>query len=371
MIHYIWQEPDWPHFRWQSDLLLGPLGKARLRQGKLLGEMSGLGFNLGLETRCEILIEETIQTAAIEGEQYERQAVRSSIARRLGMPAAALPRADRHADGLVDVLLDATGNFNSPLTVNRLHGWQAALFPTGYSGLRRIAVGKFRHGAPMQVVSGPIGQETVHYEAPPSRQVGREIDLFLKWWDESRGHIDGLLRAGIAHLWFVTIHPYDDGNGRLARAITDMALAGDEKNSTRFYSLSAQIMAEREGYYHILEQTQRGDLDITPWLAWFLACFTSALDRSYAFLDITLQKARFWKIHTKPLAERQRKVVNKLLDAGPGGFAGGLTTRKYVSMAKVGRATAYREISDLLAKGLLSINQGKGRSVSYDLIWPE
>jgi Fic family protein len=319
------------------------------------------------------LTEEAVKTAAIEGESLDRGSVRSSVARRLGLPTAGLPPAPRHVDGLVEVLLDATLSYNLPMTAERLKGWQAALFPTGYSGLHRIRVGDWRAtGEPMQVVSGPVGHEKVHYEAPSGERVQAEMTRFLDWWDDPPAGMDGLVRAGVAHFWFVTVHPFEDGNGRLARALTDMALAQDEKLSARFYSLSSQVMAEREAYYAILEKTQQGDGDITAWLEWFLGCFERAVAGSETLLAGVLLKARFWQRHAGVnLTDRQRKVLNRLLDAGPGGFEGGMTTRKYASLTGVSKATAQRELADLVDQGLLRPNPGGGRSVSYDVAWEE
>lgn len=372
LAHYIWQEKEWPHFTWRSDVLLAALSRCNFRRGQLLGRVATLGMEMGREAQAEVLAAEVMQTSAIEGRLLSPASVRSSVARRLGLPDAGLSRQDRYAEGLVDVLLDATLHHDRPLTVQRLHGWQAALFPTGYSGLHRIAAGAFRSGAVMQVISGPIGREKIHFEAPPASAVEGDILQFLDWWRESRGTMDGILRAAVAGFWFVTIHPYEDGNGRLARAITDMALAQDEEQGMRFYSLSAQIMEERDGYYDILEASQKGGLDITAWLAWFFGCFERAVAGSDLLIGKVLHKAVFWERHRHvPLTDRQRKVVNRLLDAGPGGFSGGLTTRKYAGMTRASRATSYREISDLLGKGILAQNPGKGRSVSYDLAWPE
>lgn len=367
---YVWQREGWPGFRWKSEVLLPLIGKARREQGKLLAQAGGLGVKLGLEARAEVLIEEAVQTAAIEGERLNRESVRSSVARRLGLKSVGLKPAERAVDGLVDVLLDATRNFEKPLTATRLKGWQAALFPTGYSGLKRVRTGRWRGNEPMQVVSGALGREKVHYEAPPGGRVEREMKSFLAWWQSSRDREEGLLRAGIAHFHFVTVHPFEDGNGRIARALTDMALAQDEKSATRCYSLSSQIMIERDGYYRVLERCQKGDGDITEWLLWFLECHARAVEGAEKLIADILAKAGFWQSHDQTrLNERQRKVVNRLLDAGRGGFEGGLTTRKYVSMAKVSRVTAYREISNLLEMGILRQSPAKGRSVSYDLKW--
>ncbi len=369
MAQYIWQLQNWTDFRWSSEMLLGPLGQARKSQGRLLGEAE----YLGLEMQAEVLTEEAFTTAAIEGEPLDRSSVRSSVARRLGLPTAGLPATERHVDGLVDMLVDATVNHERPLTQERLKGWNAALFPTGYSNLVKITVGQWRLGTePMQVVSGPTGKEKVHYEAPPSDRLDMEMDRFLMWWTARSRQLDGIIRAALAHFWFVTIHPFDDGNGRIARAITDMALAQDEKTGLRLYSMSAQIAAERDDYYDILERTQKGDGDITEWHVWFLGCLEKAVRRSEKEVQHAVIKARFWQ-HFVVYAfnERQKKVINRLLNAEPGGFEGGLTNRKYKGMTKVSRETAKRDIADLVEKGGLVRNPGGGRSISYELVWPE
>ncbi len=368
-MRYLWQQEGWHNLVWQNDRLMQALGHARLTQGKLLSKLAGLGFQLDLEARAEILVDETIQTAAIEGEHLNGDSVRSSVARRLGLPSAGLPQPARHIDGLVEVLLDAVTNYDTPLTCERLKGWQAALFPTGYSGMKRIKVGQWRGPGPMQVVSGPMGKETLHFQAPPSDRIETEMARFLEWWEESRGKVEGLLRAGIAHFKFVTIHPFEDGNGRIARAVTDMALARDEGIKRRFYSLSGSIMPERNDYYHYLEYCQKGEGDITEWLLWFLGCMERGMESTRLLIAGVLAKAAFWQKNAGvSMTANQRKVVNRLLDAEPQGFEGGMTTRKYVSLARVSRATAYREISDLVDKGILAPNQGKGRSISYRLV---
>jgi Fic family protein len=367
----IWQHENWPRLSWESEPLLPLISQARLAQGKLLTKVASLGFHLSREAQADILTEEAVKTSAIEGERLNRESVRSSVARHLGLPAAGLAPADRSVDGLVEVLLDATRNYDKPLTAARLKRWQAALFPTGYSGLRKIRTGNWR-GAEhaMQVVSGVFGREKVHYEAPPEKKIDQEIKRFISWWDASLKNEDGLLRSGLAHFYFVTIHPFEDGNGRVARALTDMALAQDEKLSTRYYSLSSQIMEDRDDYYAVLEAAQKGRGDVTAWLKWYLRCHTRAVEKTEKIISGVLAKAGFWHHHIQTdINERQRKVVNPLLDAGRGGFQGGLTTRKYVSMAKVSRATAFREIADLLEKGVLRQNPSKGRSVNYDLDW--
>jgi Fic family protein len=325
MPHYIWQSPGWPNLRWQSERLLTPLGRARLAQGKLLNQASALGFGLGKQAQAEILTEEAVKTAAIEGESLDRGSVRSSVARRLGLPTAGLPPAPRHVEGLVEVLLDVTLNYLLPLTEERLKGWQAALFPNGFSRLHRIRAGDLRKaGEAMQMVAGPVGRERVHFAAPQGEKVDAGISQLLEWWATSDEAMDGLLRAGVVHFWFVIVLPFEDGNGPLARALTDMALAQDEKLPARFYSLSSQIMAEREAYYAVLEQTQKGDGDITAWLEWFLGSFERVVASSETLLASVLLKARFWQRHAGAnLSELQRKVLNRLLDAGPGGFEGG------------------------------------------------
>ncbi|ABQ27240.1 Fic family protein [Geotalea uraniireducens] len=305
MIQYIWQRPEWPKFTWDDARLLTPLGECRLLQGKLLTKVSTLGLSLEHQAQAEILVEEAIKTAAIEGEQLDVRSVRSSVARRLGLPSAGLP-VDRRIDDLVSVLLDATQNFEKPLTKERLWGWQAALFPSGYSGMHRIKVGGWQDSSePMRVVSGSIGREKIHYEAPPAKILKTEMERFFSWWKESTANVEGIIRAAIAHFWFVTIHPFDDGNGRIARVLTDMALAQDDKQHNRYYSLSTQIMAERETYYTILENTQKGNGDITDWLVWFLECFARAIERSETILAGVFMRAEFWRKHAEvTLSER-------------------------------------------------------------------
>lgn len=373
--HYIWQYPSWPAFQWDSKVLLKSLGECRFQQGSLLSQMRDLGFEVRQQARAEVLIEETLKTSEIEGVRLDARAVRSSVARRLGLPAAGLPQVNNPlADGVVEILLDATQNHAIKLTAKRLFGWHAALFPIGYSGMHKIRVAAWRDDrkGPMQVVSGPIGREKVHYQAPPAERLKEEMKRFFSWWDKSRNEMDGILRAGIAHLWFAAVHPFDDGNGRIARTITDMALAQDENLATRCYSLSSQIMAERDAYYAVLEHTNKRDGDITQWLKWFLECVFRAIVRSDRLLSSVMQKADFWKHHAQTgLNPRQRKALNRLLDAGPGGFEGGLTNRKYAGIAHVSRATAQRELADLVKKGILRPNPGGGRSASYDLVWGE
>ncbi len=367
---YIWQFAKWPHFSWRADALLAPLSQARKAQGHLLQAAAALGLDTARTSVSEILIEETVNTAAIEGEKFSLEAVRSSVARRLGLPTAGLPKPSKEIDGLVDVLLDATTQHEKLLTAQRLKAWQAALFPTGYSGLYKIRTGQWRGPAPMRVVSGAPGHERIHFEAPPHDRLPGEMKHFLDWWGHSPSAMDGVLRAAVAHFYFVTLHPFEDGNGRIARALTDMALAQDDKKTQRVYSLSSRIMTERNAYYETLERTQKGNLDITPWLLWFLECFQHALQDSDRLLQTSIKKAHFWHSPTAlDVNARQRKVINKLLDAGPGNFKGGLTTRKYIAMTKVSRATAFREMSDLVEKKILKPNTAAGRSAAYEFHW--
>lgn len=367
---WIWQEPDWPHFRWDGAHLAPWLARARLAQGKVLGATRLLDPNLTREAVATILVEDGLTTSAIEGERLDVDAVRSSVARHLGLPTTGLPAPPRAVDGLIDVLLDATRHHDTPLTAERLFGWQAALFPTGYSGLHAIQVGKLRGSEPMQVVSGAIGREKVHFVAPPRSGLKAGLDRFLAWFNAPPTNLDGLVRAGLAHLWFVTLHPFEDGNGRLARAITDMALSQDERQPMRLFSLSAQILRERESYYGILEHTQRGGLDVSDWLAWLLAQVESAATAAEQTVANTLSKARFWLRHqATDINDRQRKVLNRMLDVGPGEFEGGMNTRKYMSLTKTSRATAYRELADLVEKRCLHPTGKGGRSSGYEIAW--
>jgi Fic family protein len=372
---YIWQFPTWPEFRWDSTVLLKLLGDCRFQQGSLLAQMRELGFEVQQQARAEVLIEEALKTSEIEGVRLDMRAVRSSVARRLGLPSAGRPEVnDSLADGVVEILLDATQNHGRKLIAGRLFGWHAALFPTGYSGIHKIRVAAWRDDrqGPMQVVSGPIGREKVHYQAPPADRLKDEMKRFFRWWHKSRNEMDGILRAGVAHLWFVAVHPFDDGNGRIARTLTDMALAQDENLATRCYSLSSGIMAERDAYYKILERTNKQDGDITEWLRWFLTSMSRAVLNSNRLLSSVMQKARFWKRHAQAdLNNRQRKALNRLIDAGPGGFEGGLSNRKYAGMTHVSRATAQRELADLVKKGILRQNPAGGRSASYSLVRDE
>ena len=367
---YIWERRNWFDFTYDEAALLRPLSELRKAQGMLIGKTSSLDLKLETEAQAAVLVEEAFRTAEIEGQALNRDAVRSSVAVRLGLPEGVGP-VDRNAEGLVEVLLDAVRFHDRPLTLKRLNSWQAALFPTGYSGLKRIRVGRLRGMESMQVVSGPIGKETVHFEALPRERLEEEMRAFLTWWNDSYERMDGILRAAAAHLRFVTIHPYEDGNGRLARALTDMALTQDEKSRIRFYSVSSQIMRVRNDYYRVLEDVQRGRRNATAWFLWFVACVHAAIDHSADLISGVLMRAEFWnKYRQIDLSAHQKKVITHLLKAGPGGFEGGLTTRKYGAIAKVSRATAYREINDLMKKEVLRQPEGKGRSVHYEPAWP-
>ncbi len=368
---YIWEHKNWFDFKYNESRLLEPLGRLRVLQGKLLGRVASLDIKLETEAQADVLVEEAVRTAEIEGQKLNRDLVRSSVAVKLGLPAG-VGAHDRNIDGLVSVLLDAVRFHDKPLTLERLNGWQAALFSAGYSGLRKIRTGKLRGNEPMQIVSGPIGKEKVHFEALPKERLDEEMRLFLKWWNFSSGCTDGILRAAAAHLRFVTIHPYEDGNGRLARALTDMALAHDEKLKVRFYSVSSEIMRTRKEYYKILEDVQRCRADVVEWYLWFIQCVTASIEHSQDIIANVLARVDFWNQHAQTqLNERQKKIVNRILEAGPGNFTGGLTTRKYVSITRASRATAFREIADMLSKKVLRKLPGKGRSVRYDLVWPQ
>jgi len=369
-MRYIWERKNWHDFRYDNELLLKPLGRLRVMQGKLLGRIESLGIKLETQAQGAVLVEEAVKTAQIEGEKLDREIVRSSVAMRLGLPNGIGPR-DRNVDGLLDVLLDAVRFNDRPLSLRRINGWQAALFPSGYSGLRKITTGRMRGSEPMRIVSGPIGKEKVHFEALPGERLDEEMRLFLKWWNSSLGNMDGILRAAAAHLRFLTIHPYEDGNGRLARALTDMALSQDENSKIRYYSVSSEIMRSRNKYYKVLEDVQRCRIGTAEWFLWFIDCISDAIKNSDDVISDIFIKINFWKEHSQEdLNRRQRKVIDRMLEAGPGKFIGGLTTRKYMGIGKTSRATAYREIAELLKKKIIRHSSGKGRSVRYDLIWP-
>jgi Fic family protein len=369
IMRYIHELANWPAFRWDHQVLAAPLAAVRHRQGRLIGRMEGLGFPLRSEAVLDTLTEDVLKSSEIEGAILDRDQVRSSIARRLGMEIGGLIPADRDVEGVVEMMLDATQNYEQELTDERLFGWHAALFPTGRSGMHRITVGAWRddRSGPMQVISGPVGRERVHYEAPKAARVAEDMKAFLFWFNGQDG-IDPVLKAGVSHLWFVTIHPFDDGNGRIARAIADMQLARSEQSPQRFYSMSAQIRLERKAYYECLESTQRGDLDVTDWLTWFLACLSRAFDGAESILAGVLRKARFWKEHAgDPLNDRQRGMLNRLLD----GFEGKLTSSKWAAIENCSPDTALRDITDLLARGILVKDEGGGRSTSYSLVADE
>lgn len=356
---------DWPRFHWNAETLAEPLASVRHRQGRVIGHMEALGFNLRQEAVLQTLTADVIESSEIEGEKLDAGQVRSSIARRLGMDIGGIKPADRHVEGAAEMMLDATRHYDYPLTEDRLFAWHAAIFPTGRSGMTKIKTGAWRDDktGPMQVVSGPIGKEHVHYEAPKASRVPREMKAFLKWFGSGE-RMDPVLKAGLAHLWFVTIHPFADGNGRIARAIADMALARSEDSPQRFYSMSAQVRQERNAYYDILERTQKGTLDVTPWMEWFLGCLGRAIDGAQAILGAVLTKARFWeRIRDVPLNERQLLIVNRLLD----GFEGKLTSSKYAALAKCSQDTAHRDILALVERRILVQNPEGGRSTSYSL----
>ncbi|OZA30072.1 MAG: cell filamentation protein Fic [Hydrogenophilales bacterium 17-61-9] len=367
MATYIWQLPEWPNWTFDAARLAAPLASVCYAQGRLLGRMESLGFKLRDEAWLQTLTQDVLKTSEIEGERLDTGQVRSSIARRLGLDVGALAPVDRHVEGIVEVMLDATQHFNQPLTAQRLFAWHGALFPTGRSGLVEIRVAAWRDDAtgPMQVISGPIARERVHYTAPPADRLDGEIKQFLHWFEQHSNQLDDVIKAGLAHLWMVTLHPFDDGNGRIARAVGDMALARSEQVPQRFYSLSAQLQQERSDYYDILERTQKGSLDVTEWLLWFLACLQRAIARAEDTLSGVLMKARFWeRFARKPMNERQVKVLNLLLD----GFDGKLTTSKWAKLARCSQDTAYRDILALIALGALVKAAEAGRSTHYELV---
>ena len=362
---YIHQLREWPRFDWREESLAQPLAGVRYRQGRMIGHMEALGFEFRQEAVLHTLAEDVIKSTEIEGEKLDAAQVRSSIARRLGIDIGALRPADRAVEGVVEMMLDATHHYDQPLTADRLFGWHASLFPTGRSGLTRITAGAWRNDSngPMRVVSGPIGREHVHFKAPPAGRLRREMRTFLDWFNKPTA-LDPVLKAAQAHLWFVTIHPFDDGNGRLARAIADMSLARSENSPQRFYSMSAQIQQERAAYYDSLERTQKGTMDITHWMDWFLGCLGRAIDGAQTALAAILSKARFWDAMAGvAINERQRLVLNRLLD----GFEGKLTTSKYAKLAKCSPDTALRDILALVERGILLRGTERGRSTGYAL----
>jgi len=353
----------WPAFQWDEAGLASRLAAIRHAQGRLLGRMDGLGFRLRGEANLAVMTAEVVKTSAIEGEILDDRQVRSSLARRLGIKTAGIVPVPRAVDGVVEMMIDATRKYNEPLNAERLFGWHAALFPTGRSGIRRITVGAWRsaEAGPMQVVSGILGREKVHFEAPEAARVPAEMNAFLEWFNVDP-RTDPVIKAALAHFWFVTIHPFEDGNGRIARAITDMALARSDSSADRFYSMSAQIEAERKDYYAVIEQSQKGTLDVTGWLSWFVDCLGRSLDRAEEILSAVLFKARVWqRVGNAHINNRQRKIINQLLD----GFEGNLNTSKYAKLTHCSSDTALRDIQELLDRGVFLRNPGGGRSASY------
>jgi Fic family protein len=361
---YIHELKNWPKFFWNHEKIGNLLIQLRHEQGRLMGGMESIGFHLREETVLETLTRDVVKSSEIEGEILDQTLVRSSVARRLGMESGA-DTVDKNIEGVVEMVLDATQKFDQPLTQERLFDWHAALFPTGRSGFKKIRIGAWRTG-PVQVISGLPGKEKIHFEAPPANRVDHEMSLFLDWLNQEKT-IDLVLKAAIAHLWFVTIHPFDDGNGRIGRAIADFLLARSEKSSHRFYSLSAQIQRERKEYYAHLEQAQKGDLTITLWIEWFFGCLHRAIESAVFTLDAILHKTQVWEaLANIPLNDRQRKMINRLLD----GFEGKLTSSKWAKIAKCSQDTAYRDILDLLDRGILTKNAEGGRNTSYALVIP-
>ncbi len=362
---YIYQRKQWPNFTWNHETILGLLSEVRHMQGKVTGKMEALGFALRNEASLETLTLDVLKTSEIEGEILRPDQVRSSLARKLGLNIAGLVPSDRHVDSVVEMMLDATQHYNKTISFKRLALWHAALFPTGASGMYKILVSKLRDDStgPMQVVSGPLGKERVHFQAPDALVLKKELNYYLKWLNTNH-QTDLVLKAALAHLWFVTLHPFEDGNGRIARAITDLLLARSDGMSHRFYSMSAQIRVERKGYYDILEKTQKGTLDVTEWIVWFLHCLLHALKASDTLLTKVLNKHRFWNKHATSLFNsRQLKMVNKLLD----GIFGNLNSSKWAKMSKCSADTALRDIHDLIEKGILVKNKAGGRSTQYEL----
>jgi len=363
--NYIWQHDDWPNWRYDLAALADPMARVARAQGVLLGRLADAGLALRAQANLSTLTDDVVKTSEVEGESLNVESVRSSLARRLGVDIGATAPADRHVDGVVEMVLDATGNADAPLTRERLFGWHAALFPTGFSGLSKIRIGAWRddsRGA-MQVVSGPVGNWRVHYEAPSADRLDAEIGRFLDWLNGEPGE-PALIRAGIGHLWFVTLHPFEDGNGRIARAVGDLLLTRADGSPMRYYSLSAQIQRDRRAYYDILERTHKGAMDITDWLSWFLDALNRAVQAAHATLDAGLARARFWQNCAGiPMNPRQVRLLNMLLD----GFTGRLTSSKWAAIAGCSQDTALRDISELLARGLLRRTSAGGRSTAYEL----
>lgn len=364
-LKYIYEHKNWPELIWHQSDLLPLLEGIRLKQGQLIGKMEALGFSIKTEALLQTLTEDVLKTSEIEGEKLDRNQIRSSIARRLKLDIGGLVESNRHVDGVVEMLLDATQKFDQLLTEDRIFGWHAALFPTGRSGISKITVGDWRTDSqgPMQVISGAVGKEKIHFQAPQAKKLKAEMKAFLKWFNATVVE-DSLIRAGLAHFWFITLHPFDDGNGRIARAVADMCLARSEKSSRRFYSMSSQINLEGKVYYNVLEKSQKGSLDITPWLLWFLSCLDRAIENAEVTLASVLQKSKFWDRHRNvELNERQKKVLNRLID----GFEGKLTSSKWATITKCSQDTASRDIQDLINKKIIVKDPGGGRSTSYSL----
>jgi Fic family protein len=365
---YIYDRKEWPKFSWDEARLAPLLIDVRHQQGRLLGRMEALGFTSREEAVLRTLTQDVIKTSEIEGEKLDADQVRSSIARRMGLDIGALPQIDRNVEGIVDVMLDATRNHDSPLTKQRLFDWHSALFPTGRSGLQRINVGRWRTEAsgPMQVISGPYGREKIHFEAPTFERLEDDMRRFLKWFNAPSNE-DLVIASALSHFWFVTIHPFDDGNGRIARAIADMVLARSEKGPQRFYSMSSQIQLERKAYYDVLERCQKGGLNISSWIEWYLECLKRAIFAAERTLESVLIKARFWRAYAgESLNERQKMIINLLLDH----FEGKLTSSKWAKLTKCSQDTALRDISDLMARRILAKEDAGGRSTSYILRLP-
>ncbi len=363
---YIYELENWPNFLWDKERITGMLIPLRHQQGRLIGGMELIGFQLREETVLRTLTQDVVKSSEIEGEILDHSLVRSSVARHLGMDIGALDTVDKNIEGVVEMVLDATQRFDQPLTKERILNWHAILFPNGRSGFAKIRVGAWRAGS-LQVVSGRTGKEILHFEAPPAKLVDHEMELFLDWLN-NEGTMDLILKAALAHLWFVTIHPFDDGNGRIGRAIADLMLARCEKSPYRFYSLSTQIQKERKNYYAILEQTQKGKLDVTPWIEWFLGCLGRAIEDALSSLHRIVRKAEFWQALSEvSVNERQRKIINRMLD----GLDGKLTSSKWAKITKCSQDTAYRDILSLIDQGILTKNPEGGRNTSYSLVMPD
>ncbi|MEA3317650.1 MAG: Fic family protein [Bacteroidota bacterium] len=362
MERYIYEYDNWPAFTWNDKKIVVTLGKVRHLQGKIFGQMSALGFSIKEEAILSTLTLDVLKSSEIEGEFLNQEQVRSSIAKRLGFEYAGIVQVDRNVEGVVEMMLDATQSFDKTLDHERIFGWHASLFPTGWSGMHRIGTGCYRDGE-MQVVSGPMGKEKIHFQAPSANVVEKEMNEFLNWFN-TETNIDGVLKAAIAHFWFIIIHPFDDGNGRIARAISDMLLARSEENSLRFYSLSNQILTEKKKYYELLQKVQHSSGDITDWLEWFLNCLYRALENTEEILKGVLRKSEFWDKHKETiLNSRQRLILNKLFD----GFNGKLKSSKWAKIAKCSADTALRDIKDLIEKGILKQEESGGRSTNYEL----